>query len=304
MAHAKTGPGAKSAVTKPDHPREDPIADLPPEAAVCVRTERVTLSGDRPVAEHDWAVAEDAVTIAVEGGADFRLMCTPHDLLALGVGFAFCEGIIAGMEELLSAVHCEDDPRVVRLHVRHPERAGLSERNLPVVSSCGMCGARAEPHELLDDLPRVTGTLKLPAALLLTMTRQMRARQVVFSATGGAHAAAIFTADGDLVAFAEDIGRHSALDKALGHCLLARRPTAGLGAVLSGRISFELVAKAARAGLEIVAGVSAPSSLAVHAAEHWDITLCGFVRDDRLTAYTHPRRITELTRPARGAGAR
>ena len=292
-------------MTKPDHPQDDPIGDLPPEAAMCVRAHRLSIAGDGPVAELCRVVGEDAVTIVVEGGADYRLMCTPHDLLALAVGFAFSEGIIDGPEDLHAAVHCEDDPRVVRLRVKHPERAGLSERNLPVVSSCGMCGARNSPGQLLRDVPPVGETLCAAAALLQEAGAQMRARQAVFTATGGAHAAGIFTADGAIVAFAEDIGRHSALDKALGRCLLERRPTAGCGAVLSGRVSFELVAKAARAGLEVMAAVSAPSSLAVQAAEHWNITLCGFVRGDRATVYTHPRRISDMAeRPAPGAAAR
>ena len=98
-------------------------------------------------------------------------------------------------------------------------------------------------------------------------------------------------------AAAEDIGRHNALDKAIGACLLAGRSTAGCGGVLSGRVSFEIVAKAARAGLEVIIAVSGPTSLAVEAADHWHITLCGFVRGGRMNVYTHPGRIEGLSGP-------
>jgi FdhD protein len=129
--------------------------------------------------------------------------------------------------------------------------------------------------------------------MLLAVQEEMRRRQQIFAQTGGTHAAAIFNRQGNVVAFAEDIGRHNALDKCIGQCLLAGEPTAGCGAALSGRLSLEMVVKAARAGIEIIAAVSAPSSLAVDAATHCGITLCGFVREDRLTAFSHPARITQ-----------
>jgi FdhD protein len=104
----------------------------------------------------------------------------------------------------------------------------------------------------------------------------------------------VFNADGELLALGEDIGRHNALDKAVGKCLMRGLPLAGRGAVLSGRVSLELVAKAARAGLEMLVAVSAPSSLAIQAAQRCNITLCGFVRGERATAYTHTHRIEGL----------
>jgi FdhD protein len=119
----------------------------------------------------------------------------------------------------------------------------------------------------------------------------MHARQRFFARTGGTHAAGIFKADGEMLAIGEDIGRHNAFDKAMGQCLLRGVSTAGHAAVLSGRVSVELVAKAARAGLELVAAISAPSSLAIELAERCRITLCGFVRENRATAYAQPHRI-------------
>ena len=125
---------------------------------------------------------------------------------------------------------------------------------------------------------------------------RLRETQTVFEATGGVHAAGVFDAAGAMLATAEDIGRHNALDKAIGECLLAGRATGGCGVVLSGRVSFELVAKAARAGVEVILAVSGPTSLAVEAADRWNITLCGFVRGDRMNVYTHPGRIEELAK--------
>jgi FdhD protein len=137
-------------------------------------------------------------------------------------------------------------------------------------------------------------TLRVSPTVLRAVGQEMHGRQQLFSRTGGTHAAGIFNADGTLLAMAEDLGRHNALDKAIGKCLLRNLPLAGCGAMLSGRVSLELVAKALRAGLEIMAAVSAPSSVAIDAAERCNITLCGFVRGERATVYTHPRRIVGL----------
>jgi FdhD protein len=119
----------------------------------------------------------------------------------------------------------------------------------------------------------------------------MRGRQAIFARTGGTHAAALFNAKGTLLALAEDLGRHNALDKVIGHCLLHNLPSAGCCVLLSGRVSLEMVTKSARAGIELVAAVSAPSSMAINAARLVGITLCGFVRGDRLTAFSHPGRL-------------
>jgi FdhD protein len=121
----------------------------------------------------------------------------------------------------------------------------------------------------------------------------MREQQGIFERTGGSHAAAIFDTAGEVVAVAEDLGRHNALDKAIGLALLQQGSVAGYGAVLSSRLSLEMVVKAVRTDLEIVLAVSAPTSLAVDVAQHFGVTLCGFVRDKRATIYSHPHRIME-----------
>ena len=148
--------------------------------------------------------------------------------------------------------------------------------------------------KLMEAVPACGNALTMGEARCQELAEALRGGQPVFAATGGAHAAGVFSGAGEFLATAEDIGRHNALDKAIGACLLADRATTGCGVVLSGRVSFEMVAKAARAGLEIIVAVSGPTSLAVAAADHWNITLCGFVRGDRMNVYTHPSRVEEL----------
>jgi len=265
--------------------------ELPQEAIRAVQPLRFSVDGAPPVREPDYVVAEDVLVIDIEDVGSYTLLCTPYDTRALAVGFAFAEGIISSMDDINVLYHCEDAPGVIRMVLASPTRAPGAERNLIVTSSCGMCGSREAVERFVSETPTVGQSLSVTATLLVSTVQDMRARQHIFSQTGGTHAAAIFSGAGEIISFSEDIGRHNALDKAIGKCLLAGIPTAGCGVVLSGRVSFELVAKSARAGLELIAAVSAPSSLAIEAAQHSNITLCGFVRTDRATAYTHPERM-------------
>ena len=234
-------------------------------------------------------VAESALTITVTDVGSYTLMCTPADLKALAVGFAFSEGMISTVGDINLLALCEDQPDAIRMEIRSPQLA-TAERNLVVTSSCGMCGRR-DIAELLSAWPRCGDALRVPPTLLNDMVAKMHARQTMFATTGGTHAAAIFATSGDIIGFGEDIGRHNGLDKAIGQCVLMGLPMTGCGVALSGRVSFELVAKSVRAGLELLTAVSAPTSLAIDAAERAGITLCAFVRDDRATVYTHPHRI-------------
>ena len=249
---------------------------------------RVSTEGAPPIRDHCEVVVEDVLTIMVEGVADLTIMCTPTDIVALAVGFLFAEGIISGKEDIVRLTQ-RSDPYVVAIRVDDAERV-VAGRNLIVTSSCGMCGSR-NIEKLMDGLTPGKDTLRVSPPLLRDVARKMHDRQGLFARTGGTHAAAIFSVDGEIIAMGEDIGRHSALDKAVGKCLLDEQPLRECGAMLSGRISLEMIAKAARAGLEVVAAVSAPSSLAIEAAKRCNITLCGFVRADRATVYTHPHRI-------------
>jgi FdhD protein len=243
------------------------------------------------VTTNDSVVTEKVVTVMVDKVGSFTIMATPLDVEALAVGFIYSEGIINSFQDCLAVSRNEKLPNVVGIKVQNPTQ--ITKRNMIVASSCGMCGVR-NIDKMLADIPRCKKTLNITTNELIKISETMRSKQTLFETTGGAHAAGIFDTAGNVIAFAEDIGRHSAFDKAIGKCLMAGLETKGRGAVLSGRVSLEMVTKAARAGIELIGAVSAPSSFAVEAAQLWNITVCGFVRTGRMNIYTHPERITDV----------
>jgi FdhD protein len=249
----------------------------------------------------DTLAAEEPLEIRVQGpGQEQRsvavTMRTPGGDFELAVGFLFTEGLIAP-EDVSRVAYCDNLPgedqqyNIVSVTLTRPFDADLVKRNFYATSSCGVCGKAA-----LDDIevrcapvaegPEVTGDL------LLSLPEALRKAQKVFDRTGGLHAAGLFTPDGRAVSVREDVGRHNAVDKVIGEQVLAGRvPLADHLLQVSGRLSFEIVQKAAVAGIPIVSAVSAPSSLAVEAAERFGMTLVGFVRGDRLNVYTRPERV-------------
>lgn len=236
-------------------------------------------------------VREGHVTIDVGGVDAFTLLCIPNDRRALVAGFLLSEGLIESMADVARLEPCEDDPNIMRVALHGgASSVGDPGRNLLISSSCGACGSEHLDTRIAA-LPEVSDNLRIPGRVLRAACRSVRDEQVLFTSCGGTHAAGIFTRDGEVIACAEDTGRHNALDKAIGKCLLAGRPTAGLGVVLSGRVSLEMVGKCARAGIEVIAAISAPTSLAIEVAEHCGITLCAFVRETRATVFTGPHRI-------------
>ncbi|UCG50063.1 MAG: formate dehydrogenase accessory sulfurtransferase FdhD [Phycisphaerales bacterium] len=261
----------------------------PPEKSIC--STRVSRISSNALAENvsDRLIVEQALTVMVDRVGSFTIMCTPSDIEALAVGFVFSEGMIDGIDDVLALTTKKQLPNVVGIQIYDPSRIAI-RRNLIVASSCGMCGVR-NIDKMLTDIPPSPRSLEISGDSVIRLARELRSMQPAFRATGGSHAAGLFNADGEIITFGEDIGRHSALDKAIGKCLLSRKSMRGCGAVLSGRASFEMVAKAARAGLEAIVAVSAPSSFAIEAAHRWNITLCGFVRSQRANIYTHPERI-------------
>jgi len=167
-------------------------------------------------------------------------------------------------------------------------------RAFVTAASCGICGAAS-----LEALERRVGPVGagevVPLGVLQGLPEALRARQTLFAATGGLHAAGLFAPSGELVSVAEDVGRHNALDKLVGEAALAKRlPLSSSVLVVSGRVSFEIVQKAAVAGIPVIGAVSAPSSLAVAAAEALRITLVGFLRGSSCNVYTHPERLSGL----------
>jgi len=261
-----------------------------------VQASRISTQGSalRPIDETLDVVVEGRLTIDVERVESYTLLCTPGNPLQLAAGFLLSEGIIESLEDVASLKPCEEEPDVVRVRLKEPRPAiGDSGRNLLIVSSCGACGTE-ELEAKIASLPAVGDSLRIDASLLRSIAGSLRDHQPLFEASGGAHAAALFRADGTFVSCAEDAGRHNALDKAIGELVLAREPLAGSAAFLSGRVSLEMVGKCARAGIELIAAVSSSTSLAVEVAEQCGITLCVFVRETRATLLTHPRRVWGL----------
>ncbi|HEU0055245.1 MAG TPA: formate dehydrogenase accessory sulfurtransferase FdhD, partial [Longimicrobium sp.] len=167
------------------------------------------------------------------------------------------------------------------------------KRNFYATSSCGVCGKASIEAALGPACARVSSSISVSPEVLVSLPEKLREAQAVFARTGGLHGAAHFTADGALVRAREDVGRHNAMDKVVGAALLAgEAPLSDAIVLVSGRLSFELVQKAARAGIPVLAGVSAPSSLAVELAEQAGVTLAGFVRGESFNVYAGAERIT------------
>ncbi|MBN2182277.1 MAG: formate dehydrogenase accessory sulfurtransferase FdhD [Sedimentisphaerales bacterium] len=269
------------------------VAEIPDNLKHAVYpTEVCRLSSEAEAVQiPDTVVIEQPITIMIDKVGSFTIMATPSDIEALAVGFAFSEGLIDGIEDVIEISTKAQLPNVVGIQVNDPTRISI-RRNMIVASSCGMCGTR-NIDKMLSDMPACDTSLEIRSDVLIEVTERLKSMQHIFRATGGAHAAGIFDSSGGIFAFAEDIGRHNALDKAIGKCLLDKLPMKSCAVALSGRVSLEMVTKSARAGIELIDAVSAPSSLAVHAAERWNITLCGFVRSDKLNVYTHSKRITK-----------
>jgi FdhD protein len=255
-----------------------------------IRSERAdVLATEEPLEIRASGPDQQARSVAVT-------MRTPGGDFELAAGFLFTEGLIAP-SDLRRVAYCDDvedeDQRfnVVTVTLNRAFDHELLRRNFYATSSCGVCGKAA-----LDDIEvrcaPVTEGPEVSSAVLVELPTKLRAAQKVFDRTGGLHAAGLFTPAGELIALREDVGRHNAVDKVVGERLLAGTlPLAGTVMQVSGRASFEIVQKAAVAGVPVLAAVSAPSSLAVEAAERFGMTLVGFVRDGGCNVYTHAERV-------------
>jgi FdhD protein len=280
----------------------------------------------RVTARIDVLATEEPMEIRMRHGADVRpiavTMRTPGDDFELAAGFLFAEGLIAAREEVGRIEYCleceeaEQRYNIVTVAVRGigPRAKGNEDEALgtghwalesrakgkgqrakgvrAVTSACGLCG-----KERLDDIER-RGIAPLEAGpvvgweTIVTLPEKLRATQGLFSATGGLHAAALFTAEGELLAVREDVGRHNAVDKVIGWAFLeAMLPLNTRILMVSGRSSFEIAQKALAAGIPILCAVSAPSSLAADLAQRFGMTLVGFLRGGRFNIYSAPTRI-------------
>jgi FdhD protein len=275
----------------------EPIrSNLAPTRLVAIRdgtrSERAdSLATEEPMEIRIQGPDQDAVQVAVT-------MRTPGGDFELAVGFLFTEGLIAPAD-VRRVAYCDNLPgedqryNVVNVTIGSPFDAATLRRNFFASSSCGVCGKAALDDVEVRCAPVAPGP---PIALdvVLGLPDALRAAQKVFAKTGGLHAAGLFTPTGELIATREDVGRHNAVDKVVGErVLVGAVPLAETILQVSGRLSFEIVQKAAVAGIPIVSAVSAPSSLAVETGQRFGMTLVGFVRDGRCNVYTHPERILD-----------
>ena len=234
----------------------------------------------------DLVAVEEPLEIRLGGAPVAVTMRTPGHDEELALGFCLTEGL----EPV--AARAPDDLVANTVDVEapsfDPERV---RRNFYTSSSCGVCGKGAI-EAVQVAAPRVESTLEVRDAVVSSLPERLREAQRAFAATGGLHAAGLFTAEGVLVCVREDVGRHNALDKVVGWAFLNEAlPLSERVLCVSGRLSFELVQKASVAGCPVLVAVGAPSSLAVELAIDRGITLCGFVREGRMTVYTEPWRI-------------
>jgi FdhD protein len=253
---------------------------------------------DRP----DRLVTEEPMEIRIDApGHDVRalavVMRTPGHDFELAVGFCITEGILDSGADLAEVRYCmgpdaEQEYNVVTVATRRPVDLEGRTRDFVSGASCGVCGKATLDQLEVDCAPLGTGPT-VPMATVLELPDRLRAGQAVFDATGGLHAAGLAHADGTVEQVREDVGRHNAVDKLVGHAALAGTlPLDSTILVVSGRASFEIVQKAARAGITTVVAVSAPSSLAVATAQRFGMTLVGFVRDGGANVYTGDHRIS------------
>jgi len=245
----------------------------------------------------DRLVVEEPLEIRLAGEPYQVLMRLPGLEKELALGFLFTEGIIRTLAEVTSVqlVGSGTDPllpaKAVDVMLTRKAMNRRSRRHLEVAySSCGR-GIKETVAEIRRQVPPVASGFTLNPEELLGLMARLPDAQAVFKATGGTHAVALASPDGSVFLSAEDVGRHNAMDKAVGRALLEKRDFGGLVALLSGRLSFEMALKAARAGLPVLAGVSAPTSLAVELAQELNLTLVGFVRGESLNIYSHPHRL-------------
>ncbi|MGW6460063.1 formate dehydrogenase accessory sulfurtransferase FdhD [Streptomyces sp. NPDC055078] len=251
----------------------------------------------------DTLVAEEPLEIRLNGKPLAITMRTPGDDFALAAGFLVSEGVIGAADEVRSIVYCAgataDGTNTynvvdVQLAPGVPVPDITLERNVYTTSSCGLCGkasldaVRTHARFPIADTPPV----RLTPALLSLLPDRLRAAQRVFDRTGGLHAAALFTEDGELLDVREDVGRHNAVDKLIGRAVQnGDLPLSRAVLLVSGRASFELAQKAVMAGVPVLAAVSAPSSLAVDLAGEAGLTLVGFLRGANMNVYAGVERV-------------
>lgn len=268
------------------------------------QTQITRIKDNRQTEERDFLAAEEPLEIRLAfGPASDRkqqsvsvTMRTPGQDFDLAIGFLFTEGIIQNFKDINNIKHCGGlNQNVVRVELKNDVDVNIKklERNFYTTSSCGVCGkASIDAVRTVCRLEKTQSSFSVSSNILIALPKKLREAQSVFETTGGLHGCALFNERGDLILSREDAGRHNAVDKLIGAALQQNLfPLEKYVLLLSGRASFELIQKAWMAGIQIVAAVSAPSSLAVEMANDVHITLAGFLRQNSFNIYSHKERI-------------
>jgi FdhD protein len=271
-----------------------------------VTTRPAFRSGSERTAD-DRVAVEEPLEIRVAGDTVCVTMRTPGDDRELALGFLFAEGVIHSVDDVGSVAYCgrpgeEGFGNVIEVLpgagvALAPERIAGTRRGTITTASCGVCG-RATIDDLVARSAPLDDDTRIEGASLARLLASMRPEQRLFDQTGGVHAAALFDPSGGPSIVREDVGRHNAVDKVVGALLFAHAvPARGRVLAVSGRASFEIVQKAAAAGIPIVASVSAASSLAIDLAARMNVTLASFVREQAMTLYAHAERVVFPSSP-------
>ncbi|MGI8435793.1 MAG: formate dehydrogenase accessory sulfurtransferase FdhD [Chthoniobacterales bacterium] len=254
-------------------------------------------AGEGATEQPDQIALEAPLEIRVEGHSVAVVMRTPGHDRELAAGFLLTENLIRSASDIFEITLCGSsaDDNVVDITLRDPasfDPARLT-RNVFSSSSCGVC-SKATIEAVRQSFPAISDDCRIAAEILRALPARLRAKQEAFAHTGGLHACAIFDLLGELQSIREDVGRHNALDKLIGHAVLENRlPFSTRVLVLSGRVSFEMMQKALAAGVPIVAAISAPTSLAVEFARESKQTLIGFLRGETMNIYAGAERVTD-----------
>lgn len=274
-----------------------------PGSQTRVRLQALAAGASRRREDH--VATEEPMEIRLDVGGNVTsaavTMRTPGNDFELAAGFLLAESIVHRREDIRQVNYCVDPTitteqryNVVTVTLAHRTPVNLDplNRHFAMTSACGVCGKTSLEQLEVQGVTAVPDGPVISAPVVTGLPASLRARQRLFEVTGGLHAAALFDTAGELVAVREDVGRHNALDKLLGWALLDGRLPAHHGIVLvSGRASFELAQKCVVAGVPILCAISAPSSLAIEVAKRFNLTLAGFVREDRCNVYSGFERI-------------
>lgn len=265
------------------------------EAVMTVPLLRLT-ANELPETATDLVAVEEPLEIRIQNEPFVTLMRTPGHDRELVTGFLFTEGLIKSASDIRELAPSPNSPgslrgTILNVILASPLKHDLAalRRHVVASSSCGIC-SKTSLSDQVASVP-VSSRLQVDSAILHTLPDRLRAAQKTFAQTGGLHASAWFNPEGKLLLLREDVGRHNALDKLIGHRLLHGLTNTDGILQVSGRVALEIVQKALAARFPIIAAISAPTSLAVEFAEKHQQTLIGFLREGRMNIYTHPQRV-------------